>query len=125
VHEFYILLKQINLLEKKMSSLILLLCLIGTISASFKSEREFEVKQGSLLNTGRSYTFVFDEFIFPLFVIFRIFRITEVGPLAANDNPNRFTIQNELLSIGKKLVLLENGRPLYEIKHKLGHLYQK
>ena len=54
-----------------------------------------------------------------------IFRIKEVGSLAAKDNANRFSIQNELFSIGKKLVLLENGQPLYEIKHKIGHLYQK
>jgi hypothetical protein len=107
-----------------MSSLIFLLCLIGAISASFKPEREFEVKQGSLLNNGRSYTFVFDDF-FSILIIFSIFRITEVGPLAANGNASRFTIQNELLSLGKKLVLLENGRPIYEIKHKIGHLYQK
>jgi hypothetical protein len=45
--------------------------------------------------------------------------------LAAKDDPTRYTIQNELLSLGKKLVLLEKGQPLYEIKHKLGHLYQK
>lgn len=41
-----------------MSSIILLLLFIGTISASFKPEREFEVKQGSLLNNGRTYTLV-------------------------------------------------------------------
>jgi len=87
-----------------MSFLILFLLFIGTISGSFKSEREFEIKQGSLLNNGRSYT------------------ITEVGKF---DNSSYFTIQNDLFSIGKKLVLLENGRPLYELKHKLGHLYQK
>jgi hypothetical protein len=54
-----------------------------------------------------------------------IFRITQVGKLAAKDDPTRYTIQNDLLSLGKKLVLLEKGQPLYEIKHKLGHLYQK
>ena len=43
-----------------MSSMIFLLFLIGTITASFKPDREFEVKQGSLLNNGRSYTFVID-----------------------------------------------------------------
>jgi hypothetical protein len=48
-----------------------------------------------------------------------------VGKLAAKDDPTRYTIQNDLLSLGKKLVLLEKGQPLYEIKHKLGHLYQK
>jgi len=90
-----------------MSYLILLILFVGTISASFKPEQEFEVKQGSLLNNGRSYT------------------ITEVGKFSAKDDPNRFTIQNELLSLGKKLVLLKNGQPLYEFKHKLGHLYQK
>jgi hypothetical protein len=58
-------------------------------------------------------------------IIFSIFRITEVGQLAAKDSPNRFTIQNELLSVGKKLILLDNGQPLYQIKHKIGHLYQK
>jgi hypothetical protein len=110
-----------------MSFLILLLLFIGTISASFKPEREFEVKQGSLLNNGRSYTFVINFFFFFSFlsIIFWIFRIKEVGKLSSKADPNRFTIQNELLSLGKKLVLLENGRPLYEFKHKLGHLYQK
>lgn len=39
-----------------MSSLIFLLLFIGTTLAAFKPEREFEVKQGSLLNNGRSYT---------------------------------------------------------------------
>lgn len=41
-----------------MSSIILLLFFVGSITASFKPEREFEVKQGGLLNNGRSYTFV-------------------------------------------------------------------
>jgi len=90
-----------------MSSLILLLLFIGTISATFNPTREFEVKQTSLFNNGRSYT------------------ITEVGKLRTTDDPNRFKIQNELLSLGKKLVLLDHGQPLYELKHKLGHLYQK
>jgi hypothetical protein len=107
-----------------MSSLILLLLFIGTISASFKPEREFEIKQSSLLNNGRSYTLV-NPFIRLIILIFIIFRITEVGKLSVKDNPSRFTIQNDLISLGKKLVLLENGQPLYEIKHKLGHLYQK
>ncbi len=56
---------------------------------------------------------------------FLTFRITEVDQLSTKDDPTRYTIQNELLSVGKKLVLLEKGQPLYEIKHKLGHLYQK
>lgn len=43
-----------------MSSIILLLFFLGSITASFKPEREFEVKQGGLLNNGRSYTFVID-----------------------------------------------------------------
>jgi hypothetical protein len=41
-----------------MSALLLLVLLVGTISAEFKPEREFEVKQASLLNNGRSYTCV-------------------------------------------------------------------
>jgi hypothetical protein len=108
-----------------MSSLILLLLFIGTISASFKPEREFEIKQSSLLNNGRSYTLVNQFILLLIFFIFYIFRITEVGKLSGKDNPSRFTIQNDLFSLGKKLVLSENGQPLYEIKHKLGHLYQK
>jgi hypothetical protein len=55
----------------------------------------------------------------------RTCRITEVGKLSAKDDPKRFSIENDVISLGKKLVLLENGRPLYELKHKLGHLYQK
>ncbi|UJR21783.1 hypothetical protein I4U23_024858 [Adineta vaga] len=90
-----------------MSKLILLFLFIGTISANFKPEREYEIKQGSLLNNGRSYT------------------ISEVGKSATGDNVNRFSIQNELLSLGKKLIFLDNGQPLFEFKHKLGHLYQK
>ncbi|CAF0719974.1 unnamed protein product [Adineta ricciae] len=90
-----------------MSTLILVLLFIGAISAGFNPEREFEVKQGSLLNTGRSYT------------------ITEVSKTLNGQNPSRFSIQNELLSLGKKLILLDNGQPLYEFKHDLGHLYQK
>ena len=54
-----------------------------------------------------------------------MFRITQVEKHTLKENVHRYTIQNELLSLGKKLVLLEDGRPLYEIKHKLGHLYQK
>ena len=109
-----------------MSSIIFLLFLIGTITASFKPDREFEVKQGSLLNNGRSYTFVIDFIHSRIFFISGwSFRITEEGKHALKANAHRFTIQNELLSLGKKLVLLEDGRPLYEIKHKLGHLYQK
>jgi hypothetical protein len=108
-----------------MSSIIILLLLIGTISAAFTPACEFEVKQGSLLNTGRSYSLV-SKFVFSsTLIIFLIFRITEVGKLNGKDNPNRFTIENELLSLGKKLVLLENGHPIYEFQHKLGHLYQK
>ena len=107
-----------------MSSLILLLLFIGTISASFKPEQEFEIKQGSLLNNGRSYELVINSLFLSVFIIFHIFRITEVGK-DIRSNPNRYTIQNEILSLGKKLVLLENGQPLYEIKHKLGHLYQQ
>jgi hypothetical protein len=53
-----------------MSSLILLLLFIGTISASFKPEREFEVKQGSLLNNGRSYTLVDTSLFSRLYLIF-------------------------------------------------------
>ncbi|UJR27766.1 hypothetical protein I4U23_009039 [Adineta vaga] len=90
-----------------MSSIIFLLFLLGVVSANFKPEQEFEVKQTSLVNNGRGYT------------------ITEVGPLAVKDDPARYTIQNDLLSLGKKLLLLEKNQPLYEIKHKLGHLYQK
>ncbi|CAF1308294.1 unnamed protein product [Adineta steineri] len=90
-----------------MSSLIFLLFLVGTISAAFKGEREFEVKQGSLLNLGRTYT------------------ITETGKLNAGENAGRFTIENDMLSPRRKLILLENGKPLYEFKHKMGHLYQK
>lgn len=41
------------------------------------------------------------------------------------DDVNRYTIQNDLLSVGKKLILLDRGQSLYELKHKLGHLYQK
>jgi len=54
-----------------------------------------------------------------------IIRITEVGPLAAKFGPNTFTVESNLLSLGKKLRLLEKDQPLYEIKHKIGHLYQK
>jgi large-conductance mechanosensitive channel len=108
-----------------MSSLILLLLFIGAISADFKPEQEFEVKQGSLLNLGRSYESVINFLFLSVFIIFHIFRITEVGKNAAKSNANRYTIKNELLSLGKKLVLLEDGQPLYEFKHKLGHLYQK
>lgn len=54
-----------------------------------------------------------------------IFSITEVSKLAAKDDPSRYTIQNESLSVGKKLLLLEKGQPLYELKHKLGDIYQK
>jgi len=108
-----------------MSAFILLLLFIGTISATFKPEREFEVKQGGLLNHGGSYMLVL-KFLCFIFIFNHLFRITEVSNLTDKiSNPNRFTIQNELFSLGKKLVLLENQQPLYEIKHKLGHLYQK
>jgi hypothetical protein len=56
---------------------------------------------------------------------FLTFRITEVGKLSSQEDPTRYTIKNELLSLGKKLVLLDKNQPLYELKHKLGHLYQK
>jgi len=52
-----------------MSSLLVLLLLLGAVSANFKPEREFEVKQGSLLNNGRSYTLVTNAFLF-LIIIF-------------------------------------------------------
>jgi hypothetical protein len=42
-----------------MSSLLILLFLFGIVSGNFKPEREFEVKQSSLLNNGRSYTLVY------------------------------------------------------------------
>jgi len=41
------------------SSIYFFVLCIGLISAAFQPEREFEVKQASLLNNGRSYTFVF------------------------------------------------------------------
>jgi hypothetical protein len=52
-----------------MSSLFILLLLFGVVSSNFKPEREFEVKQGSLLNNGRSYTLVINIFLF-LMIIF-------------------------------------------------------
>lgn len=54
-----------------------------------------------------------------------MFRINEVGPSAVRDDSTRYTIKNELLNVGKTLVLLDKGQPIYEIKHKLGHLYQQ
>jgi hypothetical protein len=108
-----------------MSALFYLLLIIGVVSGAFKAEREFEVKQASVLNNGRSYSLVCHSFLFIFLKFFLIFRISEIGKLNGKDDPNRYTIQNELLSVGKKLLLLENGQPLYEIKHKIGHLYQK
>jgi hypothetical protein len=108
-----------------MSSLVILLLFLGAISGSFKPEQEFEVKQSSILNSGRSYTLVINVFFSFSKDYFLTFRITEVDKLSTTVDPTRYTIQNELLSLGKKLVLLEKGQPLYEIKHKLGHLYQK
>ena len=102
---------------------LLLLSLVGSIYADFKPEREFEVKQASLLNNGRSYTYVsaYRE-TWPSRLRFRI---TELGKPALKEDPRRFTIDNEMFRLAKKLVLSENGRPLYQLKHKLGHLYQK
>ncbi|CAF0887150.1 unnamed protein product [Adineta steineri] len=90
-----------------MSPLLIVLLLLGVVSGAFKPAREFEIKQGSLLNNGRSYT------------------ITDTSKSAVKDAEAIYTISNDLLSLGKKLVLLEKGQPLYELKHKLGHLYQK
>lgn len=41
-----------------MSIVCIFLFILGVVSGSFQPERQFEVKQGSLFNTGRSYTFV-------------------------------------------------------------------
>jgi len=59
---------------------------------------EYEIKQG-LLSGGRSYA------------------ITS----KVKDSPT-YSIKNELLSIGKKLLLLENGKELYVVKHDLLNL---
>jgi len=39
-----------------------------------------------------------------------------------NNPKGSFTIKNELLSVGKKLILLENGKPRYTVKHDILHL---
>lgn len=41
--------------SKTMSPILLLLLVLGVVSANFKPEREFEVKQANLLNNGRGY----------------------------------------------------------------------
>jgi len=51
--------------QKTMSSLLALLLLLGVVSGgNFKPEREFEVKQASLLNNGRSFTLVTNHSLF-------------------------------------------------------------
>jgi hypothetical protein len=42
-----------------MSFILIFIFLFGIVSGDFKPEREFEVKQSSLLNNGRSYTLVY------------------------------------------------------------------
>lgn len=54
-----------------------------------------------------------------------MFSITDVSKSVGKDDVSRYTIQNDFLNLGKKLILLDGGKPVYELKHKLGHLYQK
>ncbi len=70
LHNFFKLYtKECTNFSNKMSSIILLILFIGTISASFKPEQEFEVKQSSILNNGRSYTFVINFVIYHFFLL--------------------------------------------------------
>lgn len=49
-------------LDRRMSPLsIVVLCLVALASGGFTPEREFEIKQGGLLNDGRTYTYVEDH----------------------------------------------------------------
>jgi len=59
---------------------------------------EYEIKQG-LLSGGRSYSIT-----------------------SKTNAASRFSIKNELFSIGKKLVLLEDGKERYTVKHNLLNL---
>jgi len=59
---------------------------------------EFEIKEG-LLSGGRSYDIK-----------------------SKTNSPTHFTVRNQLLSVGKKLVLLEDGKERYTVKHDLLNL---
>ncbi|CAF0975558.1 unnamed protein product [Adineta steineri] len=60
---------------------------------------KYEIKQGSIFTGGRSYD------------------------IKSKTTNIRFSIENELLRIGKKLTLLENGKPRYIVTHKLLNLW--
>jgi len=82
----------------QMSIIVLVACtmlLAYVQGANDTSTSEYEIKQG-LLSGGRSYDIK-----------------------SQINAPSTFSIKNELFSIGKKLILLENGKELYVVKHSI------
>jgi uncharacterized protein YxjI len=82
-----------------MFALVALSMLLAIVQCTDKKNvAEYEIKEG-LLSGGRSY---------------------EIK--SKTNAPTKFTIRNELFKVGKKLILLEDGRERYTVKHDILNL---
>jgi len=95
---FKLFILQSLIMQSSIFALVAFGMLLALVQCTDTGIAEYEIKQG-LLSGGRSYEII-----------------------SKTNAPERFSIRNELFHVGKKLILLENGKELFIVKHELLNL---